>query len=143
MACGSEQLIGKLKHHTRDFVTLWCLLRYCHKHGCSGIPVSYERGKWISLATELCGLISFDGDVRRIKQTFLNEYAANPEKVVAVIHSRFSYRYITDIRQISDIATEFVTNIDEFIRIISSGSFADVAAHANTWFPLQNGKEVK
>ena len=73
MACGSEQLIAKLKRHTRDFVTSWCLLRYCHKYGCSSIPVSHERGKWISLATELCGLISFEGEARRIKQTFLND----------------------------------------------------------------------
>ena len=143
MACGREQLIGKLKHHTKDFVTLWCLLRYCHEYGGSGIPVSHERGKWISLASELCGLVSFDGDAQSIKQIFLNEYAANPEKVIAVIHPRFSGERITDIEQIRSIAIEFVTNIDEFIRIISSGSFADVAAHADTWFPLQNGKEVK
>lgn len=143
MACGREQLIGKLKHHTKDFVTLWCLLRYCHKYGCSGIPVGPARGKWISLATELCGLTSFEGDAWHIKQTFLNENASNPEKVIAIIHPRFSGERITDIEQIRSIAIEFVTNIDEFIRIISSGSFADVAAHADTWFPLQNGKEVK
>lgn len=81
--------------------------------------------------------------IGHIKQTFLNEYASNPEKVIAIIHPRFSGERITDIEQIRSIAIEFVTNIDEFIRIISSGSFADVAAHADTWFPLQNGKEVK
>ena len=143
MACGREQLIGKLKHHTRDFASSWCLLRYSHKYSYSGFPVSHERGKWISLASELCGLVSFDGDAQSIKQTFLNEYAANPEKVIAVIHPRFSDRHITDIEQIRSIAIEFASNIDEFIRIISLGSFADVAAHADIWFPLQNGKEVK
>ena len=143
MACESEQLIEKLKHHTRDFVSSWGLLRYCHKYGCSDIPVSHERGKWISLATELCGLISFKGEARRIKQTFLNEYVSNPEKVIAVIHPRFSGEHITDIEQTRSVAIEFAANIDEFTRIISTGSFTDVVVHADTWFPLQNGKEVK
>ena len=56
--------------------------------------------------------------------------------MIAVIHPRFSDEHITDIDQIRSIAIEFVTNIDEFIRIISSGKFADVVAHADTWFPL-------
>ena len=122
---------------------MWCLLRYCHMYGCSGFPVSHERGKWISLATKLCGLVSFDGDAQRIKQTFLNEYVSNPEKVIAVIHPRFSGEHITDIEQTRSVAIEFGNNVDEFIRIISSGSFADVVAHADTWFSLQNSEEVK
>lgn len=148
MACSREQLIGKLKHHTKDFIRWWCLLRYFSKYGDPNGLVNHERGKWISLATELCALTSTDGNTQRIKKKFLGDYwkrgtretpgedyDTSPEKVISVIYSKFADEGISDPGQITDIATEFSANVDELIRIISSGSFADVLTHADSWFP--------
>ena len=143
-----DQLIKMLKRHTKRFLVWWCLSRYFHKYGKSNGLVNHSRKKWISLAKELCELTCFEGNAQFVKRDFLNnywkwgneeipgqDYDTVPEMVIAAIYVAFCDRGITDVNQITDIAVEFGRNVDEFIRIISSGSFTDVVAHADAWFP--------
>lgn len=148
MACNREQLIGKLKHKTKDFITWWCLLRYLYKYGDPNNLVNHERGKWISLAIELCGLTLTDGNSERTKRKFLEtywkrgnselpgeDYDTVPSKVISVIYPKFADEQITDIERMHDVAVEFGANVDELIRIISTNAYADVPKHADQWFP--------
>lgn len=143
-----DQLIKTLKRRTKRFLIWWCLSRYYHKYGESNALVNRSRKKWISLVEELCEMTCTEGDAQLVKRDFLNnywkwgneeipgqDYDTVPGMVIAAIYVAFSDRGITDVNQITDIAVEFGRNVDEFIRIISSGSVADVVAHADTWFP--------
>ena len=150
MARVKDQMVGRLRYHTKELVSGWCLCRHLFLHGDGNGILVRERGKWISLITEMCGLSAVDCDVQKVKRKFLNaywkggarkiageNYAANPGKVVATIYSKMANEGIDDIKRIGDVAEEFSTVVDELITIISEGNYLAAIAHADRWFPTK------
>jgi len=141
---------------THDFIRLWCLSRYRSKYGDPDGLLPYNRFGWICLANDMVNFSGVTLGICRIKREFLDDYwksgtreipgedyDSSPEKVISVIYSRFADEGITDQDQIIDIAKEFSSNVDELIRIVSSGSPEEVVAHADKWLAVTGEAPVR
>ena len=145
-----------LTEWTPDFIRLWCLARHRSKYGDPDGLLPDNRFGWICLAHHMVNFSGVTPGICRIKREFLNDYwkygtrdipgedyDSSPEKVISVIYSRFADEGITGQDQIIDIAKEFSSNVDELIRIVSSGSPEEVVAHADKWLAVTGEVPVR
>lgn len=141
---------------TNGFIRLWCLARYRSKYGDPDGLLPDNRFGWICLANDMVNFSGVTPGICRIKREFLDDYwkygtrdipgedyDTSPEKVISVIYSRFADEGITDPGQISDVAGEFSDNVDELIRIVSSGAPEEVVAHADKWLAVTGEAPVR